>query len=414
MKSLFITYNGLTDFIGQSQVLPYISGLRERGHEFTVLSFESPERLAKLGVSVTQQMSKAGILWRPLRFSRNPPLLSKVIDQIRMMRAADSLLREGGYDVVHCRSYVAADIGLRMKHRYGVRFLFDMRGFWPDQRREGNRWPDSNPFFHQIYLRWKTKEKALIQNSDHIVTLAQAAAKEIQTWDCYSKAPISVIPCAVDFKDFDIKDEARRCSIRASLQIGAQQPLLVYLGSLGSVYLLDEMLSFFRQLKNRWADALFLFIGRHKTSELVARSKALGLEFAENDFRSVEAERADVPNWLAAADAGICFITPTYSSLGVSPTKLGEFLACGLPVVCNDRVGDVKEIVTSTNSGIVVENFEVQTLVQAAGLFDELRRLDRSRIRQAARSLLDLNAAIDTYDAIYQSLSKAEPRATFK
>lgn len=36
--ALFITYDGLTDPLGQSQILPYILGLRQRGYEFHVLS----------------------------------------------------------------------------------------------------------------------------------------------------------------------------------------------------------------------------------------------------------------------------------------------------------------------------------------------------------------------------------------
>src|SRR4051794_20204501 len=42
---LYITYDGLTDPLGRSQVLPYLTGLAERGHRITVLSCEKPERM---------------------------------------------------------------------------------------------------------------------------------------------------------------------------------------------------------------------------------------------------------------------------------------------------------------------------------------------------------------------------------
>ena len=44
-KVLYITYDGMTDPLGQSQVLPYLVGLSEKGYKFTILSFEKKERL---------------------------------------------------------------------------------------------------------------------------------------------------------------------------------------------------------------------------------------------------------------------------------------------------------------------------------------------------------------------------------
>ena len=40
MNALFLSYDGLTDGLGRSQVLPYILGLEELGHVFTIISFE--------------------------------------------------------------------------------------------------------------------------------------------------------------------------------------------------------------------------------------------------------------------------------------------------------------------------------------------------------------------------------------
>jgi hypothetical protein len=44
---LYITYDGLTDFLGQSQVLPYILGLEEKGYRFSILSFEKKREIRK-------------------------------------------------------------------------------------------------------------------------------------------------------------------------------------------------------------------------------------------------------------------------------------------------------------------------------------------------------------------------------
>ena len=45
MKVLYISYDGMTDPLGQSQVLPYLCGLSKSGYQFTILSFEKKQRL---------------------------------------------------------------------------------------------------------------------------------------------------------------------------------------------------------------------------------------------------------------------------------------------------------------------------------------------------------------------------------
>ena len=47
MKVLYLSYDGLTDPLGQSQVLPYIIGLGAKGFEFIIISFEKAQNYQK-------------------------------------------------------------------------------------------------------------------------------------------------------------------------------------------------------------------------------------------------------------------------------------------------------------------------------------------------------------------------------
>ena len=57
-----------------------------------------------------------------------------------MNKAAFALHREKHFQLVHCRSYISALVGLKLKQQKGVKLLFDMRGFWADERVEGKIW----------------------------------------------------------------------------------------------------------------------------------------------------------------------------------------------------------------------------------------------------------------------------------
>ena len=95
MDKLYITYDGLTDFIGQSQILPYLLGCAAAGHRFTLVSFEKPERRALLGGKVGQACLDAGIIWKPQIFRSSPPYVAKYMDQLTMRRAAAAAGRAG-------------------------------------------------------------------------------------------------------------------------------------------------------------------------------------------------------------------------------------------------------------------------------------------------------------------------------
>lgn len=405
MKILYISYDGLTDFLGQSQVLPYLIGCAGLGHRITVLSFEKPDRMAKLGDQVREQCATAGLSWHPQPFRSSPPVLAKLLDLRSMRRSAHRLAVRGNFDLVHCRSYPSALAGLSLKRKSGLPFVFDMRGFWPDQKRDGRHWSPSSLVGRAIYARWKAIEARLVGSADHVVVLTDAARALVESWPSYAGAPISVIPCCTDFELFRPSTEAERLELRREIGLPDDAPTLLYVGSLGTVYLLETQLRLFDAIRRRDPRAKFLVIGRNRQSELVEEARKLGIDLKSDDVRALSAERGEMARWISLGDVGTCFYVPTPSSLGVSPTKLAEYLACGVPAIGNRGVGDIESILGAIEAGHVLPDLTETSIEAAADAFFRLRMLPRADIRQRARALLDLPLAVAAYARIYASPS---------
>jgi glycosyltransferase involved in cell wall biosynthesis len=402
-KVLYISYDGLTDPLGQSQILPYLEGLSKYGYEFSVLSFEKKDRFKKQAEHIKGLTACSGIKWFPLSFTKNPPLISKFYDAVRMRSWAFALHKKYKFDLVHCRSYISADIGLQLKKKFGVKFLFDMRGFWPDEKKDGGSWNTANPFYKKVYNYYKNKEAEYLQNADYIITLTEAGKKEMMQWPYYNQyVPLRVIPCCADMDVFSLTNSKEKKLSREKLNLREDQLVLSYLGSVGTWYMLHEMLAFFKQVKKHYSDAKFLFVTT--TARSVIEEEISKLKLNEKDFIILSAFRHEVPFLIKASDINISFIKPVYSKISSSPTKLGEVLAMGIPVICNSGVGDVEEIVQLADGGYVLNNFSESDFDKAIQYIPYLLKTNPERIRNAIKDIYSLSKGVESYADCYRMI----------
>ena len=203
-KILFISYDGMTDPLGQSQVIPYLAGLTKYGYEFTILSCDKPKKYAEYKDYIINLLKPYPIKWVSIPYHKKPAVLSSVYDMMMLKRKASQLYAKEKFDMVHTRAGIPALIGLWMKKKLGVKFLNDIREFYADSRIDGGMWNTKNIFYKSIYNYFKKKEDEAIENSDGIVCLTYAAEKIINQWPQYKKQILlQVIPCSVDLNLFD-------------------------------------------------------------------------------------------------------------------------------------------------------------------------------------------------------------------
>jgi glycosyltransferase involved in cell wall biosynthesis len=400
-KVLFISLDGMTDPLGQSQVLPYLQGLSKEGYHLTIISFEKTERYEK-GKSVIDAIcQKSNIHWVPLEYKVSPPVLSKAYNRIKMFKTAEKLHQEHNFSLIHCRSYGAGEVGMHLKKKFGVPFLFDMRGFWADEKKDGHVWPQDKWVYRQIYKHYKKQEKALIQSAAHIISLTYAGKREIETWSFYDPSvSITVIPCCADMTHFSLNDSEQKSNSRKALNIDEKTFVVSYLGSIGSWYMLDEMLQLFKKIKEQYNNALFFLIT--PSNARIIFEKATDYGIAHKDILVKEASRIEVPLFMKASDITLSFIKPTYSKKSSSPTKLGEVMGMGIPVITNDKVGDVAEIVEG--KGIVLQDFDINFLNKAITEIPMLLRISPADIRTRALEWFDLEKGITQYTNVYKTI----------
>ncbi len=395
----------MTDPLGQSQVIPYLQGLSCNGYRIFLLSCEKQQVFLQHKAVVEALVAAANITWVPIPYTKNPPVLSTLVDIIQLKRAAKKIHRQHNIDMVHTRPGVPALVGLWMKQKFGIKFLNDIREFYADSRVDGNMWDLKNPLFKKVYHFFKRKEAAAVAASDGIVCLTYAAEKIIRTWPEYKKnIPLEVIPCSADMELFNPAtiNKTDTGVLMQELGITSKDFVVSYLGSIGGWYLTDEMLQFCKVLSETIPSAKFLFISPHRHDEIVAAAVKHGIDTATIITR--KASRRQVPALLALSRFSVFFIKPCYSKQSSSPTKHGEIMAMGIPLITNSGVGDVQTIVEQYHSGIVIHEFNQQQYKIAAENIASGVPYNMQQIREGAMEFYSLSAAIEKYTRIYNNI----------
>jgi len=76
----------------------------------------------------------------------------------------------------------------------------------------------------------------------------------------------------------------------------------------------------------------------------------------------------------------------------------------GIPVVCN-AIGDTGNIINSTGTGMVINEFDKRALEEAVKGLKGLERLDKENIRRCAAQYFDLETGAKKYLGLYTRLT---------
>jgi glycosyltransferase involved in cell wall biosynthesis len=391
---LYISYDGMLEPLGQSQVLAYLEKLAP-GRRIHLVSFEKPGDWRQLRArdAIAKRIAAAGIRWHPMRYHKSPSAPATAYDIAAGSIAVVALAARHQLSVVHARSYIPGLMALAVKRIRGAAFLFDMRGLWADERVDGGLWPAGGRLFRAA----KNAERRLLLAADHVVALTHASEAEIRRFPYLAQRmpPISVIPTCADLERFTISGPLNRDPF-----------VLGYVGSAGTWYMLDEMLRCFLHLREKKPDARLLIVNRNDHGLIRARAAAQSIRPAAMEL--VAAAHGEVPALIVRMTAAMALYKPVYSRVACAPTKLAEYLGCGVPVLGNAAVGDVAEVLEERRVGLALRGFSDAELRK--GIDGVVKLTEQSgvqeRCRQAAVDLFSLERGVAAYDAIYRGLDR--------
>lgn len=397
-KALYITYMGLSEPLIYSQALNYLKAIARRDIGISILSFEKKEFLNKGKIlEIKNDLQTSGIQWFFLRYHKKPQFISKPYDVIVGTFFIMCIAIRNKIDIIHARGTFCALMGLMSCLFLRKKMIFDMRGLMAEEYADAGSWKRSSFIYNFI----NCLERYFIRNADEVVMLNKKTQEIVLKKDKVKS--MTIIPTCVDLERFNFVTDKGKYEKHKYSQNG--KSVLIYTGSLGTWYMLSEMMDFYRELLNSGFDGLFLILSQTDKGWIEKNIPDDLRKYVIIDF----SDPRRVADFLNSADIAIFFIKPCLSKTASCPTKFGEYLACGLPVIINGGIGDTEEIVRREKVGVVINDFNIQEYKRSVMELKELLKegdVLQKRCRSAAEKYFSLKDGSEKYALIYTRLTQ--------
>ena len=384
---LYISRNGLAEPLGRSQILPYLFELSKK-HKIIIISNEKESDLKNHGniIKIKHELNQKKIIWQYsiFRYGKKAVPYGLIKDLI----IGIYFCLKYKVEIIHCRGYLTNSIGLIIKFFFkNIKLVFDMRALWPEEVALGLKGGRRN----LIYKMLKLLEKVSIKKSDAIISLTDNAKDYLIKIYQFNPKKIYTIPTCVDLKRFQYINPSNIHKKKFSC-IGT---------IISDWFLLDWLKTFFQCVQEYDGNAIFEIISNDRKETLLSK---LNFDYSISSkliIRSASYE--EMPNLISSHSASAMFFKPDISKLGSSPTRLGEILAVGRPIICNSGVGDLNAIINPNKVGIVVDDPKHNIMISAVEKLYVLINdpATSAKCRQLAEEYYSIYSGSQKYSQIY-------------
>jgi glycosyltransferase involved in cell wall biosynthesis len=389
-KALYFTYDGLLDPLGQSQIFPYISAISAAGHSLTIVSYEKVERSQEQIHLMESKLQNIGVSWVHLEFQLGKFwAIKRLLSGMLLIRKLCSHVQP---DFIHLRGFVPAVIFQLSRSR--VPHLYDFRGFalgeWVDM---GKINPAS-----LLYRILNRLDKKAVKSASGLVVLEQSAKRLLKETYDVPNIPFKVIRTCTDVKRYRERENSGNKE-NNTLRF-------VFLGGARFPYQPDLALRLIQNLIKHGLDCSIDFINER---DRIFIEKAIDLiNISKDRIKILTYEHSEIPDALATYDCGIVMVESSHWRRVCSPTKMGEYLAAGIPVISLEGIDAIDELSERTTCVATVSHEDLLGHFKKTKVDQLLSFIQRIGVAQQCQILaldeFDLELAGKLYVELYSEM----------
>lgn len=333
-RVLFVTWDGPQVNYLESLFLPIFGALRPHGFAFDVLQFRWGDRMRT--DAVRSRCAEFEVGYRSVGIMRRLGGAGAFASAVAGGRQVRRARRAFGSNVVMPRSLMPAIAVLNAGGRKLGPIVFDSDGLAADERVEFQGASADGVTYRML----RDVEARMVRAASAVIVRTRRGGQILRD-RAGPGVPPDIFHTVTNGRDptvFRPSDAAGRRDLRRAIGVAEDAPLIVYAGSVGPKYRLGDVGALTADVRRLRPDVRLLVLSG-SVDEARAAILAQHGELADAAI-FMRVPPLDVPRYLAAADLGVGSFSDGFSMETVVPTKMSEYLLCGLPVAGTRRVGD--------------------------------------------------------------------------
>lgn len=366
----YVTIDSLSEGVGSSQITPLISRLSKSGLKIDLISHEKTNPNSEL-VAYFQSI---GVEWNFRKFGSNG--LMGGVERLNNLRREIPKT-----NLIHARSDIPA-VSAIASHQAPV--LWDVRSLWADQK----VMTQDNFLNKSLYYSYRALESIASHQSLGMSTLTSAVVPILEERNIKLPPLRVVVPTAVDLNRFHLNPKMPS-KFRA-----------LFSGTYNDYYDLHQSALFMQELRSQTQ------LETHWARPLESEKKQISVG-EERVFPALQTEMAQlIPNY--SFGVSICKLNAGKSLTAAMPTKIGEFLACGRPIVVNEGLGDMDVFIKEFNAGVILDSDPNNLKKSATELINLVLDPETpERCRALAEKYFSMELGANNYLALYTQILNA-------
>ena len=389
-KVLYISPDGILEPLGDSQVLKYLEKL-SANFSIILVSYKKSVDLSNLRKleEIKSRCKASNIEWKYKKYRQEIFIASQACNILNFIFFPLFVMMRHKISLIHIRSYMPGLCIPLLSIIFRFKFIFDMRGFWADEKHDRLGWKKESA----KYIFFKKLEKYLFKRADAVVTLTHGSKKYINQHFKKPLRQIFVIRTCVDFKEFKLPNKPLE---KKGLVIG-------YLGTIDTAYDFDKFLLLIKDLR-KYNDSMEIhFLTKASRSQIEPYLIKNGL--GDLKYSNQYLGRDELSEAIVKFDILAFCLKSNFSILASMPTKIGESLACGIPILCNPFNEDIVQIIEHGGVGEIYDFIEPFSKKRYEKLLVKIKSNSISSLcNEFSRKEFSLESGALSYKEIYQSI----------
>lgn len=218
------------------------------------------------------------------------------------------------------------------------------------------------------------QQRAIIENSDIVIVVTENLKKQLEINTQRTIKRYAVISCGLDIEKF----RNAKCPEKEVPNLDGRI-VVGYCGAFQGWQNFDEMLNLVIRLRKLDSSIFFMVFSNSNPAPYKESFEKIGSDnYFIKGLPSVE-----VANYLQLLDAGLLLRSNLVLNKVSSPTKICEYLAAGVPIICTQYSGDYQRSVEVGRNGFVSKEPEFSDK-EVNELYDWLKNVksNRSKFRE--------------------------------